>query len=57
MTVRPKSKWNRIYVDLHTTVRDNSSAEFFRPGFRAQWDSTGAAKQSILMDNLKLIHF
>lgn len=55
--IRPADHWNRIYLDLHTTVTANQSAELFRPGFRAGWDSTGVARQSILIDNLKLIHF
>lgn len=57
LVIRPVDHWNRIYIDLHTTLDDNLDAEFFRPAFRAGWDSTGAAKQSIIMDNLKLIHF
>ena len=56
--IRQIDHWNRIYIDLHTTLEDNyTTAEFFRPGFRAGWDSTGLAKQAIIMDNLKLIHF
>jgi hypothetical protein len=55
--VRPKSTWNRIYIDLNTTILDNQTAELFRPSFRAGWDSTGLAKQAILLDNIKLIHF
>ncbi|MCX6223439.1 MAG: hypothetical protein NTV01_01570, partial [Bacteroidia bacterium] len=55
--VRPSDHWNRIYIDLTTTIGDNPSAESFRPGFRAGWDSTGLAKQAIIMDNIKLIHF
>ncbi len=55
--IRPIDHWNRIYIDLHTTLDDNPTAEFFRPGLRAAWDSTGVAKQTILMDNLKVIHF
>jgi hypothetical protein len=59
MIIRPSDHWNRIYIDIHTTLEsdDNTTAELFRPGFRAGWDSTGLAKQSIFMDNLKLIHF
>jgi hypothetical protein len=57
LVVRPVDHWNRIYIDLHTTLDHNQTAELFRPGFRAGWDSTGLAKQSIIMDNLKLIHF
>jgi hypothetical protein len=55
--IRPSETWNRIYIDLNTTTTDNQNAELFRPGFRAGWDSTGVEKQSIFMDNLKLIHF
>jgi len=57
MFIRSTDHWNRIYIDLHTTVGDNQTADFFRPGFRAAWDSTGLATQTIFMDNLKLIHF
>lgn len=56
--IRPVDHWNRIYIDLHTTLENNYlNAELYRPGFRAGWDSTGMAKQVIFMDNLKLIHF
>jgi len=55
--IRPINHWNRVYLDLNSTVMANQNAEFFRPGFRAGWDSTGLAKQAIIMDNLKLIHF
>lgn len=60
--IRPINHWNRIYLDLHTTVAANPTTNalipvLFRPGFRAGWDSTGLAKQAIIMDNLKLIHF
>ena len=56
--IRPIDHWNRIYIDLHTTLEANYlTAEFFRPGFRAIWDSTNLTKQSIIMDNLKLIHY
>lgn len=55
--IRPSAKWNRIYLDIHTTVTANQSADLFRPGFRAGWDSTGLENQSIILDNLKLIHF
>jgi len=55
--IRPIDHWNRIYIDLRNIMKDNQSAEFFRPGFRAGWDSTGLAKQAIILDNLKLIHF
>lgn len=55
--IRPINKWNRIYLDLYTTLENNQTTELFRPGFRTAWDSTGLAKQTIFMDNLKLIHF
>lgn len=60
--IRPINHWNRIYLDLHSTVALNpttiiSRPVLFRPGFRTGWDSTGLAKQAIIMDNLKLIHF
>lgn len=57
LMIRSKDHWNRIYIDLLTTVADNPNAELFRPGFRAAWDSTRTANQTIFMDNLKLIHF
>jgi hypothetical protein len=55
--IRPSATWKRIYLDIHSTVSYENTAEFFRLGFRAQWDSTGRATQGILIDNLKLIHF
>lgn len=57
VVVRPIDHWNRIYVDINSTVNLNNKADLYRPGFRAAWDSTGIAKQSIFMDNLKLIHY
>jgi hypothetical protein len=57
LLVRPSEHWNRIYIDLQTIVGQNTSADFFTPAFRAAWDSTGLANQSIYLDNLKLIHF
>jgi len=55
--IRPISHWNRIYIDLNTTTGGYQSADFFRPAFRAAWDSTGIPVQGIIMDNLKLIHY
>lgn len=55
--VRKSDKWQRIYIDLHSTVAYETEADLFRMGFRAQWDSTGTATQSMLFDNIKLIHF
>jgi hypothetical protein len=55
--VRPVNRWNRIYIELNSTTADNQTADLFRPGFRIVWDSTGPAKQAIIMDNLKLIHY
>ncbi len=55
--VRPVKRWSRIYIDLHSTTSDNQTADLFKPGFRIVWDSTGPARQAIIMDNLKLIHF
>ncbi|MFA6128046.1 MAG: hypothetical protein WC699_12125 [Bacteroidales bacterium] len=57
IAMRPSKHWNRIYIDLNTTATENLTTELFRPAFRAGWDSTGAAKQGIIMDNIKLIHF
>ena len=57
VVIRPVDHWNRIYIDLNSTVNYNNTADLFRPGFRAMWDSTGSARQEIYMDNLKLIHF
>ncbi|MDD4646139.1 MAG: hypothetical protein PHY99_09145 [Bacteroidales bacterium] len=58
MIVRPCDHWNRIYVDIHTLMEDDDvDFDIYRPGIRTAWDSTGAARQSVLMDNLKLIHF
>jgi hypothetical protein len=57
LAVRPVDHWNRIYIDVNTTLDDNPTMEFFRPAIRAGWDSTGLAKQTIFMDNIKLIHF
>ena len=55
--VRPINHWNRIYIDLRSIAKNNPTADLFRPGFRAAWDSTGLTQQAIIMDNLKLIHF
>ncbi|HBB90802.1 MAG: hypothetical protein A2X22_02350 [Bacteroidetes bacterium GWF2_49_14] len=55
--IKPSATWNRIYIDLHSTVGYETNADAFRIGLRAEWDSTGLAKQGIIMDNLKLIHF
>lgn len=55
--VRKSDKWQRIYIDIHSTVAYETTADLFRMGFRAQWDSTGAATQTMLFDNIKLIHF
>jgi len=58
MVIRPYKTWNRIYIDIHTLLEDSDlDAELFRPGLRAAWDSTGQAKQSFYLDNLKLIHY
>jgi hypothetical protein len=56
--VRPVAHWNRIYIDINSTVVYNKdNADLYRPGLRIVWDSTGPAQQSVLMDNIKLIHF
>lgn len=55
--IRPSTKWSRIYLDLSNIAGNNQTATGFIPGFRASWDSTGPARQTIFMDNLKLIHF
>jgi hypothetical protein len=55
--IRPSPVWKRIYLDVHSTVAYENSADMFRMGFRAAWDSTGKATQGIIIDNLKLIHF
>ena len=55
--VKPADRWKRMYVDVHSTVLDQISADLFRMGFRAAWDSTGRATQGVIMDNIKLIHF
>ena len=55
--IRPIDHWSRIYIDLETMVGDNQTAKYFRPGLRVGWDSTKLAKQSVYMDNIKLIHF
>lgn len=58
MVINPMAKWNRIYIDIHTLLEDSDlDYELFRPGFRAAWDSTGQAKQSFYLDNIKLIHY
>lgn len=57
MIIRPIDHWNRIYIDLHTTLDNNNTTELFRPAFRTAWDSTNLVPQKILMDNIKLIHF
>ena len=55
--LRKSDKWQRIYIDLQSTVAYETEADLFRMGFRAQWDSTGTETQSMLLDNIKLIHF
>jgi len=55
--IKPTTTWKRIYIDVHSTVSYENTADLFRMGFRAAWDSTGREKQGIIMDNLKLIHF
>ena len=55
--IRPVDHWNRIYIDLNSTTKDYTKDDLFRPAFRMVWDSTGAARQSLFMDNLKLIHY
>jgi hypothetical protein len=57
LLIRPKDRWNRIYIDIHSTLNDNQNAEFFRPAFRVAWDSTKLTTQTLIMDNIKLIHF
>ena len=57
LMVRANSTWKRFYVDLHTTVAYNATAEAFRIGLRAMYDTTRTNTQHIILDNVKLIHF
>jgi hypothetical protein len=55
--VKSNPVWKRFYFDMEPTVRTNPTAEAYRIGIRAEYDSTGAQKQAIIFDNVKLIHF
>lgn len=56
LTVNKSEQWNKIYVNLSVPKYDTPDANNFQIFFGIQKES-GTAKASILLDNLKLVHF
>lgn len=56
LTINKSEQWNKIYVNLSVPKYDTPDANNFQIFFGIQKES-GTAKASILLDNLKLVHF
>ena len=56
VTINPKSEWNKIYIDLTSTIINTNNADFHKVFISMKRDINSTEMAELYLDNFKIIY-